>query len=167
MRRLALAVALLASGCSTTAVRLAPDSAWDAANVFARIQRGEEPAAIVYQDERLLVIMDHAPVAPGHVLILSKTARARDLIDAPAGDLALMMQLARRLAAAERDGLGASGSTVMIDNGSTQTVHSLHVHVIPAYGGKPIDWSARPSIQPIAGLEPIAARLRAALIVQH
>lgn len=167
MRLLALPLALLLTACATpAAVLLAPDGAWDPANPFAQIQRGVAPAAIVYQDARLLVIMDHAPIAPGHVLVLSKTARARDLIDVPPGDLAPMMAMARRIAAAQRDGLGATGSTVMIDNGSTQTVRSLHVHVVPAYDGKPIAWNNRTAIQPVAEREPVASKLRAALAAQ-
>lgn len=167
MRLLTLLAASLLAACAAPAIRLAPDSAWDAANAFARIQRGELPAAIIYQDARLLVIMDHAPIAPGHALILSKTAHARDLIDVPPGDLSLMMQMARRLAAAERDALGATGSTIMINNGTMQSVHSIHVQVIPAYAGKPIDWAARTAIQTPAELEPVAAKLRAALAAQH
>lgn len=166
-RLLALPLAFLVAGCAAPAVRLAPDGPWDPANVFARIQRSELPAAIVYQDARLLVIMDHAPIAPGHALVLSKTARARDLIDIAPGDLAPMMAMARRVAAAQRDGLGATGSTLMIDNGSTQTVRSLHVHVVPAYDGRPIGWTARAAVQPIASLEPIAVRLRIALAAQR
>lgn len=167
MRLLTPIAALLLAACAAPTMRLAPDGAWDAANAFARIQRGELPAAIVYQDARLLVIMDHAPIAPGHVLILSKTAHARDLIDVLPSDLSLMMAMARRLAAAERDALGATGSSVIINNGSMQTVHSLHVHVIPAYGGKPIDWATRTTVQTPAMLEPIAVRLRAALAAQR
>ena len=166
-RWVGLVAALALGGCAAPAVRLAPDGAWNPANPFARIQAGELPAAIVYQDARLLVIMDHAPVAPGHVLVLSKTAHARDLVDVPPGDLARMMAMARRLVAAQRDGLGATGATVMINNGSMQSVHSLHVHVVPAYGGKPIDWTARASIQSPAALEPTAAKLRAALTAQR
>jgi len=167
MRFPVLALALLLTGCAMPEVRLAPDSAWDSTNVFARIQRGELPAAIVYQDARLLVIMDHAPIAPGHVLVLSKIARARDLIDVAPGDLAPMMAMARRIAAAQRDGLGATGSTMMIDNGSQQTVDSLHIHVVPAYGAKPIEWSARTAIQAIPELVPLATTIRTALNAQR
>ena len=166
-QRSVLLLAFLLAACAAPPVRLAPDSAWSDTNVFARIQRGELPAAIVYQDPRVLVIMDHAPLSPGHVLVLSKVARARDLIDVPPAELARMMEMARRLVAAQRDGLGATGSTVMINNGSMQSVQSLHVHVIPAYGGKPIDFRNPSPIQTPAQLEPTAAKLRAALAAQQ
>ena len=156
----------LLAGCAAPAVRLAPDGPWDPANPFEKIQRGELPAAIVYQDSRILVIMDHAPLAPGHALVLSKTARARDLVDVSAADLAPMMAMAGRLVAAQRDGLGATGSTVVIDNGSMQSVHSLHVHVIPSYSAEPVNWSVKPPVQPVPSLEPVAAKLAAALAAQ-
>ena len=162
-----LALSLGACAAAVPAPTLAPDGAWDPNNAFALIQAGQAPAAIVYQDPELLVIMDHAPVTPGHVLILSKTAHARDLIDVPPATLERMMAMARRLLAAQRDGLGATGGTVMINNGSMQTVHSLHIHVVPSYDGKPIDWSSRVAIHPMSELEPEAAKLRAALDAQH
>jgi histidine triad (HIT) family protein len=166
-RGLVILLSALLVACAPSFIKLAPDSAWSDSNVFAKIQRGEVPAAIVYQDPQLLVIMDHQPIAPGHVLVLSKTAHARDLIDVPPADLTRMIQMARRLAAAQRDALGATGSTVMINNGSMQSVHSLHVHVVPAYDGKPIDFSRPTPIQAPQQLEPIAAKLRAALAAQH
>jgi histidine triad (HIT) family protein len=166
-RGLVILLSALLAACAPSYVKLAPDSAWSDSNVFAKIQRSEVPAAIVYQDVQLLVIMDHQPVAPGHVLVLSKTAHARDLIDVPPTDLDRMMRMARRLAAAQRDVLGATGSTVLINNGSMQSVQSLHVHVVPAYGGKPIDFSHPSPIQTPEQLEPIAAKLRAALAAQH
>jgi histidine triad (HIT) family protein len=166
-RALAPLLALILSACAAQPLNLAANSAWSGTNVFARIQRGELPAAIVYQDSHLLVIMDHAPLSPGHVLVLSKVAHARDLVDVPPAELARMMEMARRLVAAQRDGLGATGSTVMINNGSMQSVHSLHIHVIPAYAGKPIDFRSPSPIQTPAQLEPIAARLRAALAAQQ
>ena len=162
-----LALSLTACQGALPAPTIAPDGAWDPRNPFALIQAGQAPAAIVYQDQELLVIMDHAPVTPGHVLVLSKTAQARDLIDVPPATLARMMAMVRRLLAAQRDGLGATGGTVMINNGSMQSVHSLHIHVVPSYDGKPIDWSTRVSIHPMSELEPEAAKLRAALNAQH
>ncbi|MEO6433549.1 MAG: HIT family protein [Sphingomicrobium sp.] len=155
------------AGCAAPRTALTPDGAWDPDNVFAQIQAGREPAAIVYQDAELLVIMDHAPVSSGHALVLSKTAHARDIIDVPPATLARMMAMARRLVVAERVGLGADGSSVIINSGSVQTVHSLHVHVIPTYAGKPIDWSARAAIQSQPELEAVAVKLRAALAAQR
>lgn len=111
--------------------------------------------------------MDHAPVSPGHVLVLSKTAHARDLTDVPPGDLARMMAMVRRLIAAQASGLGAVGSAVLINNGATQSVHSLHIHVVPKYAGKPIDWAHPAPVQTPQALEPEAARLRAALAAQR
>jgi histidine triad (HIT) family protein len=45
---------------------------YDANNVFARILRGELPSTRLYEDDRCLVILDIAPVNPGHVLVIPK-----------------------------------------------------------------------------------------------
>jgi diadenosine tetraphosphate (Ap4A) HIT family hydrolase len=162
----AVLLALALAACAAPQPRLAPNSAWPPDNVFARIQKRELPATVVYEDDRLLVIMDHAPTMPGHVLVLSKAARARDLLDVPPAELARMMAMARRLIAAQRDGLGATGSALLINNGTRQSVQSLHIHVVPQYPGSNIAFDGEPPILPHSELEPVAAKLRSALAAQ-
>ena len=45
---------------------------YDDANIFARILRGELPAAKVYEDEHALAFNDISPQAPTHVLVIPK-----------------------------------------------------------------------------------------------
>ena len=56
--------------------------AYDEANVFAKILRGEIPAAKVFEDDEILCFMDAFPQARGHMLVISKTSRARNLLEA-------------------------------------------------------------------------------------
>jgi len=64
-----------------------------------------------------------------------------------------------------RDSAIKKGQSILEDGRAA--VHSLHIHVVPSYDGKPIDWSTRVSIHPMSELEPEAAKLRAALNAQH
>ena len=57
------------------------DGAYDDGNIFAKIVRGEMPAVKVYEDAEILAFMDVFPQAKGHVLVISKTSRARNLLD--------------------------------------------------------------------------------------
>ena len=135
---------------------------YDTGNPFARMLRGEVKIARVYEDRHVLAFMDHAPVSPGHVLVISKTSHARNLLEMRDRDLRRLLDVARRIGRAELAGLGADGFTIEQNNGFSQSVPHLHVHVIPRYLG----YNRCPAggmVQPVATLEPYAAALRAAL----
>ena len=46
--------------------------AYDDANIFAKILRGEIPCVKVYEDDKTLAFMDVMPQAEGHVLVIPK-----------------------------------------------------------------------------------------------
>lgn len=138
---------------------------YDPANPFARIIRGEAAAVQVMADDRLIVIMDNRPAAPGHVLIIPKQSY-RNLLDVDPATLADMMFVAKRLARAEVKALHADGVQLQWNNGAAagQTVLHAHLHLIPRYAGVPLveEKAGDPPADP-AALEAVAARLRAAL----
>lgn len=140
-------------------------SPYDGGNAFARVLRGEIAVAKVYEDDRVLAFMDHAPTSPGHVLVISKTAHARNLLEMTDAELLPLVDVARRIGRAELVGLGADGFSVEQNNGFGQTVPHVHLHVIPRYLGHN-RCPAGGVVQPVSALEPIAARLRAALAAQ-
>lgn len=113
---------------------------YDTDNVFAKILRGELPAAKVYEDEDVLVIMDVFPQAEGHTLVIPKAA-SRNLLDAEPDSLGALFQHVRRVARAVREALRPDGVIVTQFNGSAagQTVFHLHVHIIPRWQGRPLE----------------------------
>ena len=112
---------------------------YDNANIFAKILRGELPCHKVYEDDNALAFLDIMPRAPGHTLVLPKSA-ARNLLDVDPADLAHVMQLAQKIANASMKVFGADGITVQQFNESAggQVVFHLHVHVIPRKDGVPL-----------------------------
>jgi histidine triad (HIT) family protein len=60
------------------------DGTYDNANIFAKILRGEASAIRVYEDADVLAFMDLFPQSTGHVLVISKTSTARNLLDVEA-----------------------------------------------------------------------------------
>lgn len=160
-------LALLLAACAPqSAVRPLPPAlagSYDAQNPFARIVRGELPAAKVYEDAHVLAFMDNAPLTPGHVLVISKTSRARNLVDIAPRDLARVMAVAARVARAELVALapeGIDGIRIMQNNGSAQTVQHFHVHVLPHRRGV---WATTGVPTPLSALQRQAARIAAAL----
>jgi hypothetical protein len=63
-------------------------AAYDEANPFARILRGEQQAPKIYEDDQVLVFMDRAPAEIGHALVISKTSKARNMLEIAPADLA-------------------------------------------------------------------------------
>ena len=114
------------------------DGAYDEANIFAKILRGEMPATKVWEDDDVLAIMDVFPQSDGHVLVLPKRAKARNLLDVDAATLAAVTSTVQRVARAVKAALKPDGLTIMQFNGSAggQTIDHLHVHVIPRWHGQ-------------------------------
>lgn len=136
--------------------------AYDEANPFARILRGELVAPKVYEDDQVLAFMDHAPAEPGHVLVISKTSKARNLLEISPQDLSRLMAVAARVGQAQVDGLGVEGFTIVQNNGVGQSVPHLHIHVIPRTAGKPLMFVENAKGDPKT-IEALAAKIRGAM----
>jgi histidine triad (HIT) family protein len=168
--RAAFAISLALLGGCTTAPRVVPAAQiqavlpgrYDPDNSFAKIIRGELPAAKVYEDDRVLAFMDYKPVERGHVLVISKRSQARNLLDVDLADFDRIMAVARRIGQAQMKALGANGFSIEQNNGYGQTVLHLHVHVIPRYSGQPWGEKSGPPM-PMEAREALAAQIRAAL----
>ncbi|WP_404861943.1 HIT family protein [Georhizobium sp. MAB10] len=111
-------------------------AAYDDANIFAKILRGELPAHRVYEDEHTLAFMDIMPRGDGHCLVLPKTP-SRNMLDVEPDDLAHVMVTVQKLARAVKAAFDADGVTIQQFNESAggQVVFHLHVHVIPRFDG--------------------------------
>jgi histidine triad (HIT) family protein len=113
------------------------DGAYDDANIFAKILRGEAPSAKVFEDDHVFAFMDVFPQSRGHTLVISKECRARNLLEVEPEPLEHLILGVQRVARAVRAALQPDGITIMQSNGaaSNQTVFHLHVHIIPRWTG--------------------------------
>ncbi len=101
--------------------------------VFCAVVNGAEHHS-VFRDERVVAFLDHAPVFPGHTLVVP--ARPWDTLDdIPESDVAPLFLLTRRLSIAFRTALGADGSFVAVNTRISQSVPHVHVHVVPRRKG--------------------------------
>lgn len=122
---------------------LAGEVAYDEQNPFARIIRGELPAYKVYEDAQVLAFLSLDQRAPGHVLVISKTSKAQNILEMAPADLARVTLVAQRVARAEVETLHADGVVVQQNNGNAggQTVFHLHVHVVPHWEDAPPEFA--------------------------
>ena len=112
---------------------------YDNQNIFARILRGEIPAAKVYEDEHTLAFMDVMPQAEGHTLVIPKVA-AENFFDIPEDALARLITATRRVALAVDRAFEPDGVMISQLNGPAagQSVFHIHFHIIPRYSGTPL-----------------------------
>ena len=141
------------------------DGVYEEANIFARIVRGEIPSAKVWEDEKVLAFMDAFPQARGHCLVIHKTSRARNLLDAEPQTLTQVILAVQKVTRAVRAALKPDGITVTQFNGAPagQTIFHLHFHIIPRWDGVPLGAHGRGQADPgelaaLAGL--IAVEIR-------
>jgi histidine triad (HIT) family protein len=102
--------------------------------LFCKIIAGEIPAQKVYEDEKVLAILDIKPVNPGHVLILPKEHFA-DFLDTPPKVIEKMSEVAKKVAAALKTSLQAEGFNITFNSGQAagQVIFHTHMHVMPRF----------------------------------
>ena len=70
--------------------------------IFCKIVAGELPSTRVYEDDRVVAIMDIFPATRGHALVIPR-AHARDVHEVAQDDLAAAAAAAKHLAGAAGD----------------------------------------------------------------
>jgi len=138
---------------------------YDDNNIFAKIIRGEIPAVKVYEDEAVLAFMDVFPQSKGHCLVISKTAKARNLLEIDGQALGEVMATVQRLTKAVTTALNPDGVVITQFNGAPagQTVFHLHVHIIPRYEGVALAGHGHGNMADMAELKDLAAQISTAL----
>ena len=139
------------------------DGTYDDGNIFAKILRGEMPAARVFEDEHVFAFMDVFPQGRGHTLVIPKHSVARNLLDEEPQVLRELILGVQRVARAVRAALNPDGLTVMQFNGSVsgQTVFHLHFHIIPRWEGVPMGRHASGAMADPAELKALAEQISA------
>lgn len=102
--------------------------------IFCKIANGEIPSATLYEDEDFRVILDLAPAAKGHALILPKEHYA-NLYELDDSIAAKVFVLAKKMITKLTEILGCDGYNIVQNNGEVagQTVFHFHMHLIPRY----------------------------------
>lgn len=113
-----------------------PKLAYDDANIFARILRGEIPAKRVYEDDFALAFHDINPQAPVHLLVIPKGRYVSwDDFSATASDAEIAGFVRAVGHVARAAGVAETGYRLLANMGQHghQEVPHLHVHI---FGGR-------------------------------
>ena len=134
-------------------------------NIFEKIVNREIPATIVYEDGDTLAFLDIGPIIKGHTLVIPKTCYNL-VTETPDEVLIKLMLVAKRIAAAQIKGLGATGINIIQNNGiaAGQAVPHIHFHVIPRFDGDGHHWNwAAKKYENSVEIEQLAEKIREGL----
>ena len=139
------------------------DGAYDQGNIFAKILRGEMPAARVFEDDHVLAFMDVFPQARGHTLVIPKHSAARNLLEEEPQVLGPLILGVQRVARAVRAALNPDGIVITQFNGAPagQTIFHLHFHIIPRWDGVALGRHAGGGMADPAELSALAEQIAA------
>jgi len=129
--------------------------------IFCAIVAGREKVYKVFEDEHFLAFLDHHPLFPGHVLLITKQHiftwmdMPDELLQALAGNIRLLSKAV--LAAMHAEGIFIANNNVV-----SQRVPHFHVHVVPRSKGdglKGFFWP-RKKYSDEAEMEKVASQIR-------
>ena len=103
--------------------------------IFCKILKGEIPSKKLYEDDKVIVIMDINPVVDGHVLVIPKK-HIEDYIEMDNELLTHIYQVAKDLGPKIMNKLDAKALTLCINYGDSQVVKHFHLHLLPNYNVK-------------------------------
>lgn len=129
-------------------------------SIFSRIIAGEVPGTFVWRDEQAVGFMSVNPTVRGHTLVVP-VAEVDHWLDAPAGLMAHLFDVARTIGAAQQAAFAPERVGLLI--AGFEVAH-LHVHVIPTRSMADLDLGrAAASYAERGELESAAEEIRAAL----
>lgn len=102
--------------------------------IFCKIANGDIPSATIYEDENVRVILDIAPAAKGHAILLIKE-HAANIFELDSELAGKVFSVVPKVASAIQKVLGCDGMNILQNNGEAagQTVFHLHIHFIPRW----------------------------------
>lgn len=101
-------------------------------DIFCKIINGDVPSYNIYEDDKVIVILDANPKSNGHCLIIPKK-HYKDLYDISSEMLNHIMEVSKKISCLLIEKLGCNGITLEENNGIVQEVKHFHLHIIPVY----------------------------------
>jgi len=102
--------------------------------IFCAIADGSNPSAKIYEDDKIICVLDIFPASKGHLLVIPK----EHLIFSTQMNSELsshVFNFSNQVAALIYEAMGAEGTNILVSNGAVagQKVGHVVVHIIPRY----------------------------------
>jgi|TARA_Y100000031_G_scaffold34106_1_gene38162 histidine triad (HIT) family protein len=101
---------------------------------FCKIIEKKEKAVILFENKKIIAILDNKPFNRGHTLILPKT-HYKFITDMPDREVGYIFKNVNRIAKAIFSSVKADGLNIGQNNGeiASQTIFHVHIHIIPRF----------------------------------
>lgn len=100
--------------------------------IFCKIINGDIPSKKLYEDDKVLVILDVNPKVDGHSLVIPKE-HVTDFMEISDELLNHVYKVAREVSKTLMSKLGATALTLGVNYGDSQVVKHFHLHLLPNY----------------------------------
>lgn len=100
--------------------------------IFCKILKGEIPSKKLYEDDKVIVIMDVNPKVDGHALVIPKE-HVTDFMEISDELLTHIYEVAREVSKKLMSKLNATALTLGVNYGDSQVVKHFHMHLLPNY----------------------------------
>ena len=100
--------------------------------IFCKILNDEIPSKKIYEDDKVIAILDVNPVVDGHTLIIPKK-HVEDYTKLDKDLLIHIYDVANKLTKDIMNKLNSKGMTFTVNYGDSQLVKHFHLHLLPDY----------------------------------
>ena len=100
--------------------------------IFCKILNCEIPSKKIYEDDKVIAILDVNPVVDGHTLIIPKK-HVEDYTKLDKDLLIHIYDVANKLTKDIMNKLNSKGMTFTVNYGDSQLVKHFHLHLLPDY----------------------------------
>ena len=100
--------------------------------LFCKIIKGDIPSKKIYEDDKVIAILDLHPACDGHTLLIPKKHYS-DFIELSDEELIYINNVAKKLAPILMDKVKATGFSTRVNYGDSQEIKHYHMHLLPNY----------------------------------
>ncbi len=104
--------------------------------LFCKIIKGEVEKKQIYEDDKVIAILDAYPDVDGHTLIIPKK-HYEDIYAIDEATLLHIHKVANNLSKMLMEKLDCKGITHLINYGESQVIKHFHYHLLPNYKSTP------------------------------
>ena len=101
--------------------------------LFCKIVKGEVPTLKLYEDEKVIVIMDVYPDVDGHTLIIPKE-HYDTMMEIPDELVLHINKIAKKYTTHIMEKLNAKELSTHVNYGNSQKIKHYHMHLLPNFG---------------------------------